>query len=394
MPRFEPFAAVRYTDAAGDPADLVAPPYDVIGADDRAALEARSEHNAVRLELPTDGHAGAAERFRAWLQDGTLRRDPAPAFYVYRMTAGATRTTGVLGALTLEAPGQGILPHERTTTKDKADRLGILTETQVNLSPIWGLSASGGRLAAAVDPSDLPLLARALDDTEEGGVVHELWLLDDPDRIAEVAAAVAAQPVLIADGHHRFEVANAYREGADPAPGAGAILAYLVELAEDELAVHPIHRLLTGVPADLDLPAALATWFTVTRAEVADAEALRSAMDDAATLGLVLPDGFWLLEPLASTIEAQEADLDSCRLDVAIAGLAAAGTDIALRFQHGAGIVADRVAKGEADAAVLLRPATVAQIEATGHGGERMPPKTTFFWPKPRTGLVFRDLSA
>jgi len=149
VPRFEPFPAVRYAAAAGDPSDLVAPPYDVIGPDDRAALEGRSAHNAVRLELPSDGHAGAAKRFRDWMDQGTLLRDEAPGFYVYRMTAGGRATTGVLGALELEAPGQGILPHEHTTAKDKADRLGILRTTEVNLSPIWGLCALGGRLAAS-----------------------------------------------------------------------------------------------------------------------------------------------------------------------------------------------------------------------------------------------------
>ncbi len=391
MPRFEPFPAVRYAPAAGDPSELAAPPYDVIGPDERAALEARSTRNAVRLELPSDGHQGAAERFRAWLADGTLVRDGEPAFYVYRMTAGGQATTGVLGALDLEAPGRGILPHEHTTTKDKADRLGILRATGVNLSPIWGLSASGGRLAAAVRPDGLEALARAVDDE---GVVHELWRLDDPDRMAEVSAAVGAQPVLIADGHHRFEVANAYREEEGAAPGAGAILAYLVELAENELAVHPIHRLLGDVPAQLALPADLTAWFQITPAPVDDPERLPDAMAEAGSLGLILPDGLWLARPRSSTSGAAGDDLDSSRLDVALSGLAGLGKEVTVRFQHGVGLVAAAVRKGEADAAVLLRPATVGQIAATGAGGHRMPPKTTFFWPKPRTGLVWRDLSA
>ena len=389
MPSFEPFPAVRYSEAAGDPSDLVAPPYDVIGPDERAALEARSPSNAVRLELPSDGHAGAALRFRAWLADGTLVADGAPAFYVYRMTAAGQATTGVLGALGLEEPGRGILPHERTTTKDKADRLGILRTTQVNLSPIWGLSASGGRLAAAVAPEGLEPLARAVDDEE---VVHELWRLDVPARMAEVAAAVAAQPVLIADGHHRFEVANAYRGEAGAAPGAGAILAYLVELAEDELAVRPIHRLLSDVPPNLALPAGLTAWFQITPAPVDDAEQLPAAMADTGSLGLILADGLWLARPRSGVTADVPDQLDSSRLDVALSGLADVGKAVTVRYQHGVGIVADAVRKGEADAAVLLRPATVAQIAATGAGGDRMPPKTTFFWPKPRTGLVFRDL--
>jgi len=390
VPRFEPFPAVRYSGAAGDPSDLVAPPYDVIGPDDRAVLEARSAVNAVRLELPSDGHAGAAERFRAWLGDGTLVRDGSPAFYVYRMTAAGRATTGVLGALELEPPGRGILPHERTTAKDRSDRLGILRTTQVNLSPIWGLSAAGGRLAAAAQPDGLEVLASAVDDE---GIVHELWRLDDPDRVAEVTAAVAAQPVLIADGHHRFEVANAYREEEGAAPGATAILAYLVELAEDELAVHPIHRLLSDAPAELSLPADLTPWFQITPAAVDDAERLPAAMAEEGALGLVLPEGLWLARPRATTSAAADADLDSCRLDVALAGLAGLRKEVTVRFQHGAGIVADAVRKGEADAAVLLRPATISQIAATGAGGDRMPPKTTFFWPKLRTGLVFRDLA-
>ena len=396
MPRFEPFPAVRYAVGAGaDASDLVAPPYDVIGPDERAALERRSPHNAVRLELPSDGHGGAAQRFRAWLADGTLVQDDAPAFYVYRMTAPGgpadrdTRaTTGVLGALQLEAPGQGIIPHEHTTTKDKADRLGILRATGVNLSPIWGLSASGGRLARAAEPDGLEPLARA---TDGEGVVHELWRLDDPERMAEVTAAVAAQPVLIADGHHRFEVANAYREEPGALPGAGALLAFVVELAEDQLAVHPIHRLLSDVAATLALPADLTPWFQIIPAPVDDPEQLPEAMAEAGALGLVLPDGLWLARP-RSSIRWPADDLDSSRLDVALGALALQGKASTVRFQHGAGIVADAVRKGEADAAVLLRPATVDQIAATGAGGHRMPPKTTFFWPKLRTGLVFRDL--
>ncbi len=389
MPRFEPFPAVRYASAAGAASDLIAPPYDVIGPDEQAVLEARSPANAVHLELPSDGHTGAAKRFRAWLADGTLARDDSPAFYVYRMTVAGRTTTGVLGALGLEAPGVGILPHERTTAKDKSDRLGILRATEVNLSPLWGLAAAGGRLAAAARPDGLARLARAIDDE---GVLHELWRLDDPDRIGEIGAAVAAQPVLLADGHHRFEVANAYRAEEGAAPGAGAILAYLVELAADELAVHPIHRLLSHLPADVALPADLTPWFQITPAAVDDAEELISAMAEEGALGLILPDGLWLARVRANTAEAADDDLDSCRRDVALAGLAGLGKAVSVRFQHGTQIVADAVRKGEADAAVLLRPATVAQIAATGAGGRRMPPKTTFFWPKPRTGLVFRDL--
>jgi len=381
MPRFEPFAGIRYAVPDGQLSDLVAPPYDVIGPDERAALEARSDHNAVRVELPRDGEAGnryveADRLFTAWLAEGILVRDRQPALYLTRTTFtmddGSARSThGVLGALGLEQPGEGILPHERTTTKDKADRLDILRTTRVNLSPIWGLCPTPGlgTLCRADGPPD----AAATDDD---GVLHELWVLTDPDRVAAVVGAIAANPLVIADGHHRFEVGNAYRAEDGAANGAASILALVVELSEDELVVHPIHRLLTGVPADLI--DRLGAWFDIEPGPPSGPDGL----------GLVTRDGSWLLRPHAAATEAAAADLDSCRLDLALADL----PEVEVRFQHGVDHVTAAVEKGEADAAVLLRPATVAQIAATGHGGERMPPKTTFFWPKPRTGLVFRAL--
>jgi uncharacterized protein (DUF1015 family) len=203
---------------------------------------------------------------------------------------------------------------------------------------------------------------------------------------------VAAQPVVVADGHHRYETSLAYRgervaEAADGSPGlAEATLAYLVELVEDELTVRAIHRLIDGLPDGFDLVAALDPWFEAIGSPPADVP-VTTAMDAAGALCLVLPDREVLLRPRPDAL-AEARDLDSSRLDVGLAALPAHQ----LTFQHGPDNVRRIVRNGEAQAGVLLRPATVAQIDATAHGGERMPPKTTFFHPKLKTGLVFRSL--
>ena len=400
MPRFEPFPGLRYSLShvrALD--DVVCPPYDVISESERAVLVGRSPSNVVRLELPegevdrsgADRYQQARTLLDAWRDGGILARDGQPAFYGYRMTftdpGGARRSTvGVIGALGLEKPGSGILPHEETTPKAKTDRLDLLRATRANLSPIWGLSPGTG-LSAHLQPPDHPL-ERATDDD---GIVHEMWPITDPDRIAAIRAAVGSEPVLIADGHHRFETALNYqaeRQAADDGPGdEDAVMALVVDLTEDQLTVQAIHRLLTGLPAGFDLAGALEPWFDVTPTEPVDRTIL-ARMDDAGALAVLTPEQVWLARPRPAVVDAATHDLDSSRLDVALAGF----PEHQLSFQHGWDNCAAAVAAGAASAAVLLRPATVEQIAAISRGGVRMPPKTTFFWPKPRTGMVIREL--
>jgi len=402
VPRLSPFPGVRYAAPGGRLDDLVAPPYDVIDAADAARLASRSDHNAVLLESPADEperdrYAVAAARWSGWRESGVLVDDPEPALYVYRMgyhdTAGRPRqTTGVLGALELSPPGDGqILPHEHTTPKDKADRLQMLRACRANLSPIWALSPAGG-LSALCEPAGPPD-ARA---TDEDGTHHRLWRVTAPATVEAIGHLVASAPVIVADGHHRLEVALAYRDerraaGAAPGSPADAVMAYVVELADEQLMVRPIHRLVSALPPGFDLLAALRGYFEVTALDglAPDGPALAGAMAEAGALGLRSARGTFLLRPTTATDATAGADLDSSRLDVALAAL----PEHTLTFQHGAGTAMASVAAGQADAALLLRPATVDQIAATGRGGDRMPPKTTFFAPKARTGMVFRDIA-
>jgi uncharacterized protein (DUF1015 family) len=389
VPRFEPFRGIRY--ATDDLAVVTAPPYDVIDAAERAALAGQSPHNVVHIDLPVgdDPYGEAATTVRSWIADGTLTIDE-PSLYLYRMTftdeAGTSHhTLGVLGALGLEPPGKGdVLPHEHTTPKAKSDRLQLMRATEMNLSPIWGLSLASG-LSKLLDTDAAEALGEWAD---ADGVGHALWRVVDQEAAVEIAATVAAAPVVVADGHHRYETSMTLHAERPDLDEGDATLCFVVELVEDQLTVQPIHRLLSGVPAGLDVADALASFFAVGPVEpLPDARVVDRLVAEGA-LALVTSEGMRTLTPRADAL-GDVVDLDSSRLDVALAALPAHE----LRYQHGVGHCVDAVERGDAQAAVLLRPVSVAQIQATAHARDKMPPKSTFFWPKPRTGTVFRSLT-
>jgi uncharacterized protein (DUF1015 family) len=355
---------------------VTSPPYDVIDADDRSALVARSEHNAVIVDLPGEGrYDEAAATFAAWQREGVLVADERPSFTVHRMDyrddeGRPAHTLGVIGALGLEPPGDGILPHEHTTPKAKSDRLDLMRTTRAQLSAVWVLSLASGLSELLGD-----LGAPRSEWTDGEGVTHTVWRVDEPERVASISSSVAASPVVVADGHHRYETALTYEAEAGT-PASGAMMSYAVELVDDQLTVRPIHRLLSGMADDVDLGRALSSFY-----DVRDGEDL-----DAATL--VLPGDRRAALVERPGVFAAVPDLDSARLSAALKDL-----PVEVTFQHGVDRVLKAVDSGEAQAGVLVRPATVAQIRANAASGERMPPKTTFFHPKPPTGIVFRDVS-
>jgi uncharacterized protein (DUF1015 family) len=398
VPRFDPFRGLRYAPSRAPIGQVIAPPYDVISSVERVHFATRHPANAVLVELPQpdlqggrDRYRVAAELFARWQGDGTLVPDPGPCLYPYRMTDLSGRTTtGVIGALGLPDPEResDILPHEKTLPKPKSDRLDLLRATRANLSPIWGLSMAHG-LTATFDPTDDDPTADAYDDD---GVRHQLWVLDDRDAIEAIAAAVARAPVVIADGHHRYETARTYQaqcraENGNVAGPYDEILALIVELAEDQLTVGAIHRTVSGLPAGFDLIGACEGLFDVVRAGAAD-ERTVGALADAHSLSLVIEGSAYLLLPLETTYETAGNDLDSSLIAVLLGRLPAHET----MHRHSVAEALAALSDGEAQAAFLLRPATVAQIEEWAAARKQMPPKTTYFSPKPRTGMVFRSL--
>lgn len=397
VPRFSPFAGVRYDcDVAGAPLDaLVAPPYDVVDDDQRAVLEAADRHNSVRLILPRDDEHGdryeaATRTFRDWCAQGVLVADPAPRFYGYRMTftdgCGERRHThGVLGALTLPEPDDDdVLPHERTLPKAKSDRLSLLRAMRVNVDPIWGLSLANGLTALLADASPLGSC------TDTDGVTHELFAIDAPATIDAISACVASSPVVLADGHHRFETAINYRNelraaGADVG-GADAIMMFVVELVEDELCIEPIHRLLE-LPDGVDVRDRLDDTFDVHEfgpITPDNVDALETAVRTEHGLGIV--DG----RGLALAIPRRERMTGAALVETLVAPRL---PEASWQYRHDAQAVAALVDKRVATAAILCAPVSVAETRAVAMQRDRMPQKTTFFWPKPRTGMVFRTLA-
>jgi uncharacterized protein (DUF1015 family) len=385
-----PFPALRYQ-RVPDLTALVAPPYDVISDEGRLELEDRHPANAVRLDYPRDEGDGdaygrAATRLAGWLGGGVLQQDSIPTLSIYRMTATdnagrVTVTTGILGALVLEEPGTGdILPHEQTTTKDKADRLSLIRSTRINTSPIWGLSMAEG-VNTTYQPTGDPH-HRAVDDE---GVLHELWIIQDVNQIDTICTQIASAPIVVADGHHRFETALTYQhERSADDEGAKAILTYIVELAPDQLVVRGIHRIVNSLK--VGLIEALSPYFDLSPADPAQfTPAHAHDLPGLGALMVLTTDGAWYARPKEGAIPP-ELTLDSERVRFALEA-----HEPSLTYHHDAATLAQAVANG-ATGAILLRPATVEQIRRVAETRTRMPAKTTFFWPKPRSGMVFRPL--
>jgi uncharacterized protein (DUF1015 family) len=390
VPRFDPFAAIRY--ATDDLASVVAPPYDVLSDADVDVLKARSPHNIVRIDVPRGGadrYEVAAKTLQAWLHEGILAVDSEPSFTIYRMrftdSTGARRDiAGVLGALeVVDAEAGGVLPHERTTAEAATDRLDLTRATAANLSPVWGLSLSTGLTELLTEP------AERLGVVAEEGVEHVVERVTDPQRIAAIRGKLAADDVLIADGHHRYGVARTYRDEVRKATGrtdtpAELTLAFVNELIEDQLSVAPVHRIYADI-ALVDLVDALARSFDLIPTARPNSHAL-SEMQKEGFLILVARDQAWQMRAKPGRFDGVRP-LDGGWLETALADI-----PLSVSYQHGLEETLAELAGERASAAVLIRPVSVAEIERTAREGMLMPPKSTFFTPKLKTGFVIRSL--
>ncbi|MHB8293552.1 MAG: DUF1015 family protein [Acidimicrobiales bacterium] len=404
MPHIEPFPGLRYAPWT-DLARTIAPPYDVVGPEQREQLAGSSPYNAIHVELPVppgDPYARAAGYLHEWRTAGVLIADE-PSLYAYRMdftdAAGSPRhTAGVIGALALGgAGGRDVRPHERTMPKPKGDRLDLLRTTRVNTSPIWGLSLAEG-LSSVIDMSGKP----DLEAVDGDGVAHRAWLVRDRHAQSAIMEAVASAPVVLADGHHRYETARSYRDELAAVAGppellraAGLVMALVVELAEEQLHLGAIHRLIGELPGGFDLLQAFSERFDISEQAApertgpsAEGTGPAPVSNEAGPL-LVTSEGSWLLRPKELPPAGAEPPVDSSLVEPVLSRLAPAS----IAYAHDQHEVATSVATGAAAAGLLLRPPTIRQIEETARKGMLMPPKTTYFWPKPRTGMVYRPLA-
>jgi uncharacterized protein (DUF1015 family) len=394
VPRFEPFQALRYRRNI-DLHDVCSPPYDVLSDADRLALATQHANNIVLIDMPVSATGNAYEHaatvLKQWMSDGVMVRDETPSFTLYRMrftdsTGKPRNVVGVIGALEVVDEGAGgVLPHERTTPKAKTDRLELTRATDANLSPVWGLSLAAGLSTLLTEPAEL--LGELTDDL---GVVHSVERVTDDARIAAISAAIAAHPVVIADGHHRYAISRTYRDETrertnSTTTGAELTLTYINELIDEQLSVAAIHRLYEGITYK-QLAAALSPFFTINDADPVG-ETTLSQMNERGSLCLVAKTGrtHWLT-PIAEKF-AGVRNLDSAYLEHALSSV-----QHEVRYQHGVSEVQRELQTSDATAAILIRPVSVAEIQRTANEGLLMPPKSTFFTPKLRTGFVLREM--
>ena len=429
MARVRPFAAVRYRHDEVDLTPLTAPPYDVINPAERAALIAKDPHNVVALELaegPLDAevagnrYATAATRWAAWRSEGILATDPERALYIleqrYDLEGVTIRRRAVIAEVGLEPFSAGvILPHERTLPKALGDRFELIKATGANLSQIFGLfdDAAGETDAVFARVTSTEPTATA---TDADGVESVLWNLTDPALIEAFAKALADKPIFIADGHHRYTTALAYRDlrreqaiaagSIDEDPPYDHVMMALVNMEDPDLVVLPTHRVADAVN-EFDAEsffAALKPLFLCEEIRVEDVATALQLSQTPAFLVRVRDDD----RVLRLTLR-ENADIDALigvsrssawkHLDVAILhelildpllGIHADRPETLARL----GFVKDTQAALEStlehDVAFILRPTRMDQLRAVALAGETMPQKSTYFYPKLLSGLVMR----
>jgi uncharacterized protein (DUF1015 family) len=417
MADVEPLRALHYDVGKAGPLDrLTAPPYDVIDAEQRAELAAKSPYNVVEVDLPQGEHPyeRAAELFARWRSEGIVVRDPEPALWVqrqvYRTPDGAERVrSGFFCRVRISPYGPGLIrPHERTHPAAKRDRLELMRATKANLSPIFALYPDdAGRAWGALEPATASDPWDEVTDAE--GTAHRLWRVGDADAIEAVRGALVDAELLIADGHHRYETARTY---ADEVGGEGEhryVLMCLVSMSDPGLTIFPTHRLVKGIDAErrARLERVLSDAFDATQTEPERLLREPEGNSRLPVFGFFDGAGRALRLELSSPDAAEVAlaghghayrRLDTAVLEKLVLEDALGMSEDDISHQRGLGYARNAaealaaVTSGEYDAAFLLRPTPVEQVKAVAAEGETMPPKSTYFYPKLLSGLLFNPL--
>lgn len=443
MADIQAFRGLRFDlSQVGSLSDVVAPPYDVISAQQRAALTEKNEHNIVRVILPGDedvregetSYDRAAELLKVWRRDKFLRPDPVASVYVYHQCfefEGRTyERRGFMARVKLEPFGEGsIYPHEQTHSKAKEDRYQLMTRCRANLSPIFGIYPDAENkaqeiLEAAIDDRT-PLVAR-----ESNGVEHRMWRVSDVDAISHAAAILGKAAVYIADGHHRYETSCRIRDEDRAAGKAGAsdyALMMFISMHDPGLAVLPTHRLFRGLDAisssqliervgkafEVEVIGTGAdlceeVWQTVQVEDQQGTIGLYCRADDTWVLARLSVEGLELMEQLAPDQSERWRGLGVSLLHRMLVVELLGQRDLpAPKYVHEVEEVVDGIRNGDSagrdatgqagtgapfELVALVMPASVDDVKEISEQGLRMPAKSTYFYPKLLSGLVINPL--
>lgn len=435
-----PFQGLRYNPvAAPDISLIVSPPYDIISSADQLRYHEKHPLNAIRLdygiELPDDDqtdnrYTRAATTFKHWQRDQKLLPDPKPAFYLCReeflLGDGSTATReGFIALIRLADFSEGIvLPHEETASGPKQDRLKLMEATEANLSAIFCLYTDPGHevIGALTEAAHHEPATRV---TDEAGTVHSLWVVDDPEVTNTVNRLLADRTLLIADGHHRYETALAYRDARRTEDGPEDdmpyeyLMVYLSDLENTGQSILPIHRFVSGLSEETarNLVPSLDKSFKVEELTGSPAECQQkmiSAMEESNRnhnlYGMYLPASGTchvltgrkprpMTDDESSSKSAAYRSLDISVLDQTILngilGISPGGANegASVRFVERTEKALTELNEPGLDVAFFVSPTSMEEIQSVAEAGEKMPQKSTYFYPKPVTGLVFRSFS-
>lgn len=422
MAKIRPFRAQRFAPHAGELAHLVAPPYDVISSDGREHLGGLSPYNTVWLTLPESEsddrskfvkYGRSSARLSAWRQDGYLTLDEEPCLYRYRQTftdpvSGDQLTRESLVVLIKTEPYEKgvVLPHEETFPKHKEDRLRLLEATRTHLECIYGLyEDADGEVGRAVDGSEFEIVATV---STEDGIEHELARLCSPSQIGGIENALAPERVWIADGHHRYETAVAFRQanGGDEETAEDYMMIALSSMRDPGLILLPTHRILRDFPfSEVEVVEKLSDMFDIERPpndELND-ELRKRHSADSHVFGIAVHSGNGILATLrdpqaVKAGESSHSDLYKM-LDVTILHetilrdtFGIAGTD-KIAYTRDAAEAVSAVDEGPNVVSFMMNPPSIEDMRRIALGGEKMPQKSTYYYPKLLSGLVFWSMS-
>ena len=423
MAQLKPFKALRYTDKAGKIGEICCPPYDIISEEQRLDYIKKNEHNIIRLELPKESenpYKTASDILNKWLNDGILKKDDEPAFYIYgesfEVNGKNYSFKGIIGRVKLEEFEKGIvLPHENTLSKAKADRFELMKATNCNFSQIYSLYID----KEGTTPNLINSVTTDAPDktfTDSDGVAHSLWICTDKTVCDEITNQFKDRKLYIADGHHRYETGINYRNYChenkiNEDDGCDNIMMMLVDMENPGLVVLPTHRVVFGIENfDFDRISKDATeYFDIEK--VASYSLLKEKMDEGfenniKVFGCYTSGEYYLFTLKAKISEIKElADMDTSlsNLDVTVLHSLILekylGIDkenmakqINLSYTRDADEGIDSVNKGS-NACFFLNSTRISEIADVASAGEKMPQKSTYFYPKLITGLVMNQLN-
>lgn len=409
MAEIVPFRGILYnkTKVSGD--DVIAPPYDIITPEYRETLYQKSPYNIVRIdfskEIPGDAdgndkYAHAVKHFEEWCRDGILVRDDKPFFYAYeidyKIRGESKILKGIIALVKIEELGKGVYPHEATHSKPKTDRLNLIKSCRANISPIYSLYGSPQKVTSGIlsNITDKPyIISRDAD-----GAVHKLYRITGKTEIDLIKKELNDKAIFIADGHHRYEVSLEFKKEMNRIKGHGGwdyIMMFLANTADEGITILPTHRLVKGIKGE-EIIGRIEKDFIIDICGLGCNIYERLSHEGKNTFGLYIGsnENWYILKYKGSDLKDIHSALRS--LDVVVLHELIIKKDLGINdvaYEMDIEESLKKVKRGDFDAVFFMNPTDVEDVERVALSGLRMPPKSTYFYPKLLTGMVINKFS-